>query len=122
MIKIHRTTAITTVAAAGVSPVMSDEWNGSLDFGQIEKSLAEKLTDDHIHSIFMSIDAVNTVKTLRLTNCTNITGVGLEPLRGSTIIEHIDLQIIENHRSPTLDPDGSGNYISIPDNSMCCRL
>ncbi len=62
---------------------------------------------------------MNTVKTLRLTNCTNITGVGLEPLRGSIIIEHIDLQIIENHRSPTPHPDlGDGYYISIPDNSV----
>ena len=72
----------------------------------------------------MSIDAVNTIKTLRLTNCTKISGVGLEPFRGSKIIEHIDLQIIENHRSPTLDPNGSGYYISIPDNSLisCCHV
>jgi hypothetical protein len=52
----------------------------SLDFGQIEKELAAKLSDEDISAVLQCIDAVNTVKRLRLTNCVNITGSCLEPL------------------------------------------
>ena len=48
------------------------------------------------------IDAVNNIKKLRLTNCINITGVGLDPLWGSTIIEQIDLSLVGDHEEPTL--------------------
>ena len=68
------------------------DWE-SLNFGDIEKDLATKLSDDDISDVLQHIDAVNNVKRLRLTNCTKITGVGLEPLRGSTIIEQIDLSL-----------------------------
>ena len=55
-----------------------------LDFGDIESDcLAEKLSDDDLHSILMHIDAVNKLKKLKLTGCVNITGDGLTPLRGS---------------------------------------
>eukprot|EP00984_Skeletonema_dohrnii_P024087 scaffold13198_cov94-Skeletonema_dohrnii-CCMP3373.AAC.4 len=66
-----------------------------LDFGQIEKDLAEKLTDQDLQRILLHTDAVNKVKKLLLTNCIKMTGVGLEPLRGSEIIEQIDLSIVE---------------------------
>mmetsp|Transcript_18112 Transcript_18112/g.27275 ORF Transcript_18112/g.27275 Transcript_18112/m.27275 type:complete len:529 (-) Transcript_18112:412-1998(-) len=66
-----------------------------LDFGQIEKDLAEKLTDQDIQRILLHTDAVNKVKKLLLTNCIKMTGVRLEPLRGSEIIEQIDLSIVE---------------------------
>jgi len=48
---------------------------------------------------------VNTVKRLKLTNCIGITGVGLEPLRGSTMIEQIDLSLVGKHQSPEIDPE-----------------
>ena len=64
-----------------------------LDFGEIHKDLAAKLTDDHIKDILLSVDAVNRVKRLRLTHCTNITGSCLEPLSGSEVIEQIDLSL-----------------------------
>jgi len=41
---------------------------------------------------------------LKLTNCINIIGVGLEPLRGSTIIEQIDLSLVGDHQSPNISP------------------
>uniref|UniRef100_A0A7S2PBG5 Uncharacterized protein n=1 Tax=Skeletonema marinoi TaxID=267567 RepID=A0A7S2PBG5_9STRA len=66
-----------------------------LDFGQIEKALAEKLSDQDIQRILLHTDAFNKVKKLLLTNCIKMTGVGLEPLRGSEIIEQIDLSIVE---------------------------
>ena len=65
-----------------------------LDFGQIEKSLASKLRDRHLKAILLRIDAVNNLKRLRLTNCVKIEGDGLVPLRGSRIIEQIDLSIV----------------------------
>ena len=75
----------------------------ALDFGDIEKDLVAKLSDDDIRDVLLSIDAVNNLKRLRLTNCINISGVGLEPLRGSTIIRKIDLSLVGDHESPKLD-------------------
>ena len=72
------------------SSIAGNDWE-TLDFGEVEKDLAAKLSDDDISDVLQYIDAVNTVKRLRLSNCTNISGSGLEPLRGSTIIEQIDL-------------------------------
>ena len=69
-----------------------------LDFGGIHKDLAAKLTDDHIRDILLRVDAVNRVKRLILTGCVNITGAGLEPLRGSLVIEQIDLDIKDDRR------------------------
>jgi len=76
-----------------------------LDFGEIEKDLAAKISDDDMRGVLCSIDAINNLKRLRLTNCINITGVGLDPLWGSTIIEQIDLSLVGDHESPMLDPE-----------------
>lgn len=84
--------------------IAGNHWT-TLDFGQIERTLAEKLTDDDISAVLSCIDSVRTVKKLRLANCINITGVGLEPLRGSRVIEHIDLSLVPDHTSPILDPE-----------------
>ena len=73
--------------------VAGDHWD-TLDFGEIEISLAKKLRDRHLKAILLRIDAVNNLKRLTLTNCVKITGVGLEPLRGSIVIEQIDLSIL----------------------------
>eukprot|EP00985_Skeletonema_marinoi_P006094 scaffold2645_cov96-Skeletonema_marinoi.AAC.1 len=70
----------------------------TLDFEDIEEDLAIKLSDGDISAVLTCIDAVNRLKTLKLTNCINIIGVGLEPLRGSSIIEQIDLSLVENIR------------------------
>eukprot|EP00984_Skeletonema_dohrnii_P026281 scaffold15599_cov129-Skeletonema_dohrnii-CCMP3373.AAC.5 len=67
----------------------------TLDFSDIGRDLASELTDSDISSILVSIDAVNTLKVLKLIGCTNITGVGLDPLRGSTILEQIDMSTSE---------------------------
>lgn len=75
-----------------------------LDFGDIEAELAAKLSDEDISSVLLCIDAVNKLKRLRLTNCINVTGVCLEPLRGSTVIENIDLTLVGDHVTPILYP------------------
>jgi len=81
--------------------IVDNEWT-TLDFGDIKKDLAVKLIDRDICAVLLCIDAVNRLKRLKLTNCINITGVGLEPLRGSTIIEQIDLSLVGKHQSPRL--------------------
>ncbi len=76
-----------------------------LDFGKILKKYVVQLSDDGIKTILLCVDAVNTVKRLKLANCINITGVGLEPLRGSTMIEQLDLSLVGKHQSPEIDPE-----------------
>jgi len=86
------------------SAIVGNHWD-TLDFGQIEKELASNLSDEDISAVLQCIDAVNTVKRLRLTNCINITGACLEPLRGSRVIKEIDLSLVGRHQSPLLDPE-----------------
>ena len=59
----------------------------TLDFSDIGRDLASKLTDSDMSSILdlESIDAPNRLKVLKIIGCKNISGVGLEPIRGSTI-------------------------------------
>ena len=80
------------------------DWS-TLDFGEIEKDLAARLSDDDMCAILVHIDAVRKVKRLKLTNCTKITGVGLRPLLFSTVIEQIDLSLVGLHQKPELDPE-----------------
>ena len=57
----------------------------SLDFEDIEKSLAKKLTDADIGALLMCTNAKDTLRILKLRACVNIAGNGLEPLRGSAV-------------------------------------
>ena len=47
------------------------QW-GVLDFEDIGKQLASKLTDDDIGSVLTCLNAVTKVKLLKITGCTNI--------------------------------------------------
>ena len=73
----------------------------TLDFGEIEISLAKKLRDKDLKAILQRIDAVHNLKRLNLMNCFEITGVGLEPLRGSIVIEQIDVSILREYGAYT---------------------
>ena len=62
-----------------------------LDFVDMEEEgLAMKLTDDDIGALLVCINAKKTLKKLRLTRCSKFVGRGLEPLRGSVVLEHFD--------------------------------
>jgi len=76
-----------------------------LDFNDIEKSLAAKLSDDHIDKILKSIDAISVLKILKLAGCINITGSGLDLLRSSVVIKQIDLSLVGKHEVPLILPE-----------------
>ena len=69
--------------------IISSMKNTTLDFEDVEKSLAKKLSDADIGAVLTCINAKDTLRILKLAGCINITGSGLEPLRGSTILELI---------------------------------
>ena len=76
-----------------------------LDFGEVERSLAAKLTDDDLAGIFLSINAVKHLKILKLTGCINIVGHGLDPLTDSLVLEHLDLCLVGPHEDPEKQPE-----------------
>ncbi|KAL7452312.1 hypothetical protein ACHAWC_004040 [Mediolabrus comicus] len=87
------------------SSIAGSDWD-TLDFGEIEKELAARLSDNDIRDVLQRIDAVNKLKRLRLTHCTNITGTCLEPLSGSEeVIEQIDLSLVGDGENPRLVPE-----------------
>ena len=64
------------------------------------------MSDEDIGGILVCIDALHTVKVFKLTKgLFNIVGHGLEPLRGSRIIERIDMSPVD-----ALDLDECGEY------------
>lgn len=53
--------------------VLAQQWD-ILDFEDVEKELANKLTDDDIFAVLKSINAHDVLKRLKLYGCVNITG------------------------------------------------
>ena len=88
-----------------------------LDFGEIEWQLAAKITDDILRAILLRIGALAKLKKLKLTGCTNISGEGLDPLRGSVLLEQIDLSLVAEHKSPEIyqTPLSQENILTILD-------
>ena len=86
-----------------VASILSSGVWDVLDFGDIEKSLVIKLTEDDVHAVLKCISAQDVLKKLRLTGCVYITGQSLEVLRGSSTIEYIDLSLVNLHESPEIN-------------------
>jgi len=88
------------------SILQSEDWK-ELDFEDIEKTLAHKLSDDDLHAVLkcISTQPQDVLKKLKLTGCVSIIGHGLRVLSGSTIIEHIDLSLAKQFESPELNPE-----------------
>ena len=56
----------------------------------------EKLTDGELGGFLVCIDAVNNLQRLALpASCDNITGSGLTPLNGSTVLQQIDCTFLD---------------------------
>ena len=81
---------------------LSTQWD-ILDFGDDitdERYLSEKLKDEDIGAILTCINAKATLKILKLTGCNKVEGYGLVPLRGSVVLEQIDLSIVGEYINP----------------------
>jgi len=81
--------------------ISASQWN-TLDFEEIEKELANKLNDDDIRAVLKCISAQDVLKKLKLCGCINITGIGLNPLRGSVVLEQIDLSLVRKYEDPRI--------------------
>ena len=81
-----------------------ENWD-NIDLKDIQDICGRSLTDDDVRWVLLAIDAVHKIKTLKLTNCIGISGAGLEPLSGSTVLERIDLSLVGDHESPTINPE-----------------
>ena len=108
-------------------------YNQSIYFGSYEKELASKMSDDDLGAIFACFSAVRgEIERVCLTNCVNIIGFGLEPLRGSTSLESLGMDIPSDgnqNKQPSLcgsavipildsiiEKDGSSlNFIELPE-------
>ena len=84
--------------------VSASQWD-TLDFQDINKELANKLTDNDISAVLKSINARDVLKRLKLCGCTNITGIGLHPLRGSVVLEQLDISFARKHETQYIDPE-----------------
>ena len=78
----------------------------TLDCGDFEKGVAERMTDGDLFEILSCTNAKTTLNILKLTGCVSITGRGLEPLRGSTVLQQIDSSLVGNNEGP-LDQEPS---------------
>jgi len=95
---IHRPSSL---SAAILS---ASQWD-ILDFEDIEKELANKLTDEDINAVLKYMNARDVLKKLKLCGCINITGIGLSPLRGSIVLEQIDISLARKHKRQGIYPE-----------------
>ena len=79
----------------------NEKWN-ALDFSDISRELAAKLSDDDLAGVLNCIEAQDNLETLKLTGCVNISGSGLRCLGTSVVLQQIDLSLVCRHESPTL--------------------
>ena len=80
------------------------EWNGEVII-YANKDLAAKLTDNDIGGVLACVQSVHEIKVVKLTNCVNISGCGLEPLRNSIHLEQLDLGLVGLNESPNISPE-----------------
>ncbi|EJK53224.1 hypothetical protein THAOC_27389, partial [Thalassiosira oceanica] len=88
-----------SIGGTAVSSLVGGAPVTSLDFEDVEKELAGRLTDDHLESMLRLADAAMGLQILKLAGCTNITGSGLRPLRGSRVLRQVDFTLRGNHEA-----------------------
>ena len=84
----------------------SDDWD-TVDFGDIESSLAARLSDDDIESIFVSLlrcELDHRVRSVIFTGCTGIKGKCIRPLRYFANLLQVDLSLV-GRNSGTCETD-----------------
>ncbi len=93
--RISKTNRPSAITKAILSPKNEDEedlWE-EINFEDNEWALCAELTDDDIAGMLTCINSVQRLKQIYLTHCYKITGRALEPLRGSTVLERLDLSL-----------------------------
>lgn len=90
--------------AKAIAAATKQSWE-SIDFRYIQGILRRRLTDNDIRWVLICVDALNKTRSLKLTNCLGITGAGLEPIRGSIVLERIDLSLVGDYQSPIIVPE-----------------
>ena len=95
-----------SVMSIAIATASSESWE-SIDFKDIQQCVyvGRNLTDDDIRWVLLCVDAKKITKSLKFTNCVGITGCGLEPLMGSTVLERIDLSLVGVHENPNISPE-----------------
>jgi hypothetical protein len=96
--KMKKPSALTRIILSPKNDGEEDLWE-EINFEDNCLFLCSELTDDDISGMLACINAVQQLKRLYLSNCINITGRALEPLRGSDVLKQIDLSLSENHGS-----------------------
>ncbi|KAK1734491.1 hypothetical protein QTG54_014739 [Skeletonema marinoi] len=94
--KMKRPSAITKLILSPKNEDEEDLWE-EINFGDNEWDLCIELRDDDIAGMLACINSVQKLKRLYLTYCENISGRGLEPLRGSTVLERLDISLARKH-------------------------
>ena len=78
-------------SSMGRAVLSNDLWE-ELDFSLMPRDLASRLTDADLGGALACIDAANKLRKLYLSQCINVSGSGLELLRGSAVLEEADLR------------------------------
>lgn len=96
---VHGELVTGSLQRARLEAILGNErqWD-HLNFGCLDQSVGpdrhltgRHLTDDDLCAVLVVIDAVNILESLNLRDCLHIDGSGMDPLRGSTALERIDL-------------------------------
>ena len=91
--------SLSDASKAIVSSHEESSWE-VIDFLDVEKELREKLSDNNIRDLLISTNAIAKLKKLKLTHCSQIIGSALEPLRGSLVLEQLDLSQVGQYDYP----------------------
>lgn len=84
--------AIVTSAVAG----SCDDWD-TVDFGEVEPSLAARLSDDDVESVFVCLlrcELGHRVRSVFLAGCTGVRGECIRPLRHFGNLLQVDLRLV----------------------------
>ena len=84
---IHQLSDISTAI------VSASQWD-ILDFEDVDKDLAMELSDDDISAVLKCINAQDVLKRLKLCGCLSVNGYCLQPLKGSVVLELLDLSFV----------------------------
>ena len=74
----------------------------------VEEKYRKRFRDKHLEAILRRSNALLLTKRLSLSGCRGLRGSGIVPLRGSEVLEEIDLTFCggeQTHRDPILDAD-----------------